>query len=166
MFADTLLELPEISQERTHHHRRKALVRRVRSLPPYPVAGSVATIVGSAQIRTSLVRVQAFRPDLPGLCPLPANAKAMVYSPSPSPTTVADMHKKDHGHQHWTTCGMVQIRPFLRRRKSTKVCGPEFDEIKSMMRTPTQTTSTLHHPLMLLSRFPTGDLVLHPLTPV
>ena len=166
MFADTPQELPEISQERIHHHQRKVLARQVLSSLPSPVVDSMATIVELARTRTSLARVQAFRPDLPGLCPLPANAKAMVYSPSPSPTTVADMHKKDHGHQHWTTCGMVQIRPFLRRRKSTKVCGPEFDEIKSMMRTPTQTTSTLHHPLMLLSRFPTGDLVLHPLTPV
>jgi hypothetical protein len=166
LFADTLLELPEISQERTHHHRRKALVRRVRSLPPYPVAGSVATIVGSAQIRTSLVRVQAFRPDLLGLCLLLANARATVCLQSPSLTTVVGMHKKDRDHRRWTTCDMVQIRPSLQRRKSTKVCGPESDETKSMMRTPTQTTSNLLPPLMLPSKSLMGDSVLYPLTPV
>jgi hypothetical protein len=167
LFADTPQELREISQERTHHHQRKALVRQVLSSPPYPVADSMATIVELAQTRTSLARVQACRPDLLGSCLLLANAKVRVCLPSPSLTTVADMHKRDHDHQHWTICDMVQILPSLRRRKSTKVCGPESDETKSTMRTPTQTTSTLHHPLMLPSRFlPTGDLVLLPLTPV
>jgi len=164
--AGTPQGLRGISQERTHHHQRRVLVRQAPSSPPSPVADSVATIVESAQTRTSLARVQAFRPGLPELCLLLANAKAMVCLPNPSLTTVADMHKKDHDHRRWTTCVMVQIRRSLPRRKSTKVCGPESDETKSMMRTPIQTTSNLPPPLMLPSRFLTGDSVLHPLTPV
>jgi hypothetical protein len=166
LFVDILQELRAISQERIRHHQRKAPVRQVPSLPPYPAAGSVATIVGSARTRTSLVRVQAFRPDPQGSCLLLANARATVCLQSPSLTTVAGMHKKDRDHRRWTTCDMVQIRPSLRRKKSTKVCGPESDETKSMMRTPTQTTSNLLPPLMLPSRSLMGDSVLHPLTPV
>ena len=165
MFADTPQVLREILQERIRHRQRKALARQVPNLLRSPVVDSMATTVGSVQTRTSLARVQAYRLGLLESFPLRANVKVKVYLPNPFLKTVVDMPKKVLARQHWKTCDTAQTRPYLQRRESTKVCGTESDETKSMRRTPVTTTSTLHHPLMLPNKLLTGDLVLQHLTP-